>query len=243
MFIMNRATQNLIKKSKKSKRREQTNMKKLSKTNVNNMKKGAVAVALVASLGLAGLSAYFTDTKNATNTFTVGSVKQEITEDKWDPEKGKDITPGKEVKKNPTVTNTGKNEQYVFIKLKVPAAEVTTVNDNGTKGNKEFQELFTYHINEGWKELNPIPAAQDNNSVTHVFYYSKGTDAKLTKLTKEASTPALFDKVKFINIVEDNGTLKGDQNIVIDSYGIQSDNLGDATTPDQVWKLVQNQTK
>lgn len=218
-------------------------MKKLSKTNVNNMKKGAVAVALVASLGLAGLSAYFTDTKTAINTFTVGSVKQELTEPSWKPDEnpGKDITPGKEVKKDPTVKNIGENEQYVFMKLKVPAAEVTTVNDNGTKGNKKFQELFTYHINEGWKELNPIPAAQDNNSVTHVFYYSKGTDAKLTKLTKDASTPALFDKVKFINIVEDEVT--GEKNIDINSYGIQSDNLGDATTPEQVWTLVQNQTK
>lgn len=239
MFIMNRATQNLMKKSK---RREQTNMKKLSKTNVNNMKKGAVAVALVASLGLAGLSAYFTDTKNATNTFTVGSVKQTLTEDKWKPEEnpGKDMTPGKEVEKNPTIKNVGDNTQYAFMKVEVPAAKVTTVNADGTKApTKEKKELFTYDINDGWNEL--VSAnSQTDTSVTHVYYYGKNNT--LTVLNKDASA-TLFDKVKFINIVEDNRTLTGPQNIVINSYGIQSDNLGDATTPDQVWKLVQKQTK
>lgn len=213
-------------------------MKKLSKTNVNNMKKGAVAVALVASLGLAGLSAYFTDTQTAKNTFTVGNVKQKITEDKWDPEKGKDITPGKEVEKNPIVTNTGVNGQYVFMTVEVPTADVITVDADGNKAaQKEKQELFTYDINTGWKQLEKTT---NSNSVTYVYYYG---NTELTKLTKGAFTPALFDKVKFINIVEDNGTLIGAQNIVINSYGIQSDNLGEATTPTQVWNLVQNQTK
>lgn len=213
-------------------------MKKLSKTNVNNMKKGAVAVALVASLGLAGLSAYFTDTKSQTNTFTVGSVKQTLTEDKWNPDNGKDITPGKEVEKNPTVKNTGVNSQYVFMTVEVPTAEVHTVDADGTKAvNKERKELFTYTTNAGWKELK---STTGTNSVTHVYYY--GVDESLTKLTKDASTPALFDKVKFINIVEDNGTLTGNQNIVINSYGIQSDNLTDET-PNAVWTLVQNQKK
>lgn len=213
-------------------------MKKLSKTNVSNMKKGAVAVALVASLGLAGLSAYFTDTDSKTNTFTVGNVKQKITEDKWNPEKGKDITPGKEVEKNPTVTNTGVNGQYVFMTVEVPTADVHTVDADGTKAaNKERKELFTYTTNAGWTELK---STTGTNSVTHVYYY--GADESLTKLTKDASTQALFDKVKFINIVEDNGTLTGDQNIVINSYGIQSDNLTDET-PNAVWNLVQNQRK
>lgn len=237
MFIMNRATQNLMKKSK---RREQTNMKKLSKTNVKNMKKGAVAVALVASLGLAGLSAYFTDTQTKTNTFTVGSVKQELTEDKWKEENGKDITPGKEVEKNPTIKNVGNNTQYAFMKVEVPAAEVTTVNPDGTKAQtKEKKELFTYVTNDGWTELTSAKSETDT-SVTHVYYYGKNN--ALTALNKDDSA-TLFDKVKFINIVEDNETLIGNKNIVINSYGIQSDNLGNAKTPAQVWELVQNQTK
>lgn len=235
MFIMNQATQNL---SKKSKRREQTNMKKLSKTNVNNMKKGAVAVALVASLGLAGLSAYFTDTDSKTNTFTVGSVKQELTEPNWNETNGKDMTPGKEVEKNPTVKNTGVNDQYVFMTVEVPTAEVTTVDAEGNKAaRKEKKELFTYTTNAGWTELK---SNTGTDSVTHVYYYGAG--AALTKLTKDASTPALFDKVTFINIVEDNGTLTGNKNIVINSYGIQSDNLTDET-PNAVWTLVENQGK
>lgn len=212
-------------------------MKKLSKTNVNNMKKGAVAVALVASLGLAGLSAYFTDTKTATNTFTVGSVKQELTEPNWQPEEGKYITPGKEVEKNPTIKNVGNNTQYAFMKVEVPAAEVTTVNPDGTKDPTiEKKELFTYDINKGWTELE---SSETETSVTHVYYYGKNN--ALTALNKGDSA-TLFNKVKFINIVEDNKTLTGNKNIVVNSYGVQSDNLTDKT-PNAVWTLVQNQGK
>lgn len=215
-------------------------MKKLSKTNVNNMKKGAVAVALVASLGLAGLSAYFTDTKTATNTFTVGSVKQELTEDKWKPSEGENVTPGKEVQKNPTIKNVGDNTQYAFMKVEVPAAEVTTVNPDGTKApTKEKKELFTYDINEGWTELESAKSDTDT-SVTHVYYYGKNN--ALTALNKDDSA-TLFDKVKFINIVEDNETLTGNKNIVVNSYGVQSDNLGTAKTPGDVWNLVYNQVE
>ena len=212
-------------------------MKKLSKTKVNNMKKGAVAVALVASLGLAGLSAYFTDTKTATNTFTVGSVKQELTEDKWKQSEGENVTPGKEVAKNPTIKNVGNNTQYAFMKVEVPAAEVTTVNPDGTKAQtREKKELFTYDINEGWTELE---SSETETSVTHVYYYGKNN--ALTALNKGDSA-TLFNKVKFINIVEDNDTLTGNKNIVVNSYGVQSDNLTDKT-PNAVWTLVQNQGK
>lgn len=213
-------------------------MKKLSKTNVNNMKKSAVAVALVASLGLAGLSAYFTDTKSQTNTFTVGSVKQELTEPNWQPEEGKDITPGKEVEKNPTIKNVGNNTQYAFMKVEVPAAKVTTVNPDGTKAQaKEKKELFTYDTNDGWTELESAKSETDT-SVTHVYYYGKNNALKV--LGKDAKA-TLFNKVKFINIVE--GEVTGEKNIVVKSYGIQSDNLGTATTPDQVWGLVDNQVE
>lgn len=214
-------------------------MKKLSKTKVNNMKKGAVAVALVASLGLAGLSAYFTDTKTATNTFTVGSVKQELTEDKWNPSEGENVTPGKEVAKNPTIKNVGDNTQYAFMKVEVPAAEVTTVNPDGTKAQtKEKKELFTYDINDEWTELESAKSETDT-SVTHVYYYGKNN--ALTAL-KKGDSATLFNKVKFINIVEDNDTLTGNKNIVVNSYGVQSDNLTDKT-PNAVWTLVQNQGK
>lgn len=219
-------------------------MKKLSKTNVKNMKKGVVAVALVASLGLAGLSAYFTDTQTKTNTFTVGSVKQELTEPSWKPEEkpGENMTPGKTVAKDPTVKNIGNNDQYVFMKVEVPAAEVTTFDENGNKVAQENQELFTYNINEGWTELVPEKKVT-NTSVTHVYYY--GTSESLTKLEKTKKA-TLFNSVTFKNIVEDtedDPALKGDKKIVINSYGIQSDNLGTATTPEQVWTLVQNQAK
>lgn len=215
-------------------------MKKLSKTNVNNMKKGAVAIALVASLGLAGLSAYFTDHQNAKNTFTVGSVKQTLTEPSWDKTKepGKNMVPNQVFAKDPTITNVGENDQYVFMKVEVPVANVTTLNDDGTKGATTSQELFTYKINGDWKEL-VDKKKTTATSVTHVYYY--GTDAGLTKLAKNQKA-ILFNSVQFKNIVE--GQVEGAQNIDINSYGIQSENLNlTETTPTNVWELLESQSK
>lgn len=215
-------------------------MKKLSKTNVNNMKKGAVAIALVASLGLAGLSAYFTDHQSAQNTFTVGSVKQTLTEPSWDETKepGKNMVPNQVFAKDPTITNVGENDQYVFMKVEVPAANVTTLNEDGTKGTTTSQELFTYKINGDWKEL-VDKKKTTATSVTHVYYY--GTDAGLTKLAKNQKT-TLFTSVQFKNIVE--GEVEGEKKININSYGIQSENLNlTETTPANVWKLLESQSK
>jgi len=52
------------------------------------MKKRILAIALVvcllATALVSGTLAYFTDTDDATNTFTVGNVSIDLTEPKWD---------------------------------------------------------------------------------------------------------------------------------------------------------------
>lgn len=91
----------------------------------------AIAVMLVAVLVVGGTLAYFTDTKSATNTFTVGNVKIDLNEQ----QKGanglepfaqdKILVPGKSndgnaVSKIVTVENTGNNDAWVWVELKIP---------------------------------------------------------------------------------------------------------------------------
>ena len=98
----------------------------------------AIAVMLVAALVVGGTLAYFTDTKSATNTFTMGNVSIDLNEQQKG-EKGleqfvqnKQLVPGTSsdgnaVSKIVTVTNTSKdNAAWVWVELKIPAYLVST---------------------------------------------------------------------------------------------------------------------
>ena len=91
----------------------------------------AIAVMLVAVLVVGGTLAYFTDTKSATNTFTMGNVKIALDEQQKGEngleafEQNKTLVPGKSndgnaVSKIVTVKNTGANDAWVWVELKIP---------------------------------------------------------------------------------------------------------------------------
>ena len=99
----------------------------------------ALTIAMVAILAVGGSLAYLTDTKTATNTFTVGNVNIELIEQEklageetLKPYKDGDkvLKPGKSndgnaVSKIVTVENTGANDAWVWVELKIPAALVS----------------------------------------------------------------------------------------------------------------------
>lgn len=87
----------------------------------------AIAVMLVAALVVGGTLAYFTDTKSADNTFTVGDVKIALSEKMHDGTAYVDkqtLIPGSNtenvVEKNVIVTNTGSQEAWVWVDLLIP---------------------------------------------------------------------------------------------------------------------------
>lgn len=92
------------------------------------MKKKLIALTVIAALlvvGIAGASlAYFTDTDEANNVFTVGNVQIDLVEE-FDSENAI-LLPGDEntntVNKDAWVDNTGANDAWVRIKVYVPAA-------------------------------------------------------------------------------------------------------------------------
>lgn len=129
----------------------------------------AIAVMLVAALVVGGTLAYFTDTKDAKNTFTVGNVKINLIEQQRNEdgsalvafEQNKPLYPivgsaqgakdkwGMPVAKNYVdkiinVQNTGKSSAYVRVYVAVPTALVSSEGpaDNILHGN--FGNRFDY---------------------------------------------------------------------------------------------------
>lgn len=86
------------------------------------MKKKLTAVALVVcmlAIMLVGASlAYFTDTDEATNTFTMGKVDIKLTEPTWNEKtpNGAKLMPGTVIDKDPTITAVENSEDaYLFL--------------------------------------------------------------------------------------------------------------------------------
>ena len=90
-----------------------------------------LCVALLAIAVVGASLAYFTDTKSEKNTFTVGNVKIDLIEQEKTKEgledftQNKTLVPGKSndgnaVSKIVTVENTGKNDAWVWVELRIP---------------------------------------------------------------------------------------------------------------------------
>lgn len=105
------------------------------------MKKKIVALCLIVALAVTAITgatlAYFTDTDEATNTFTSGKVDITLVEDFGDnnPDTPEKLMPGKEnaVKKEVTITlDEGSEESFVWYTYLIPAGLDSTDGSTGT---------------------------------------------------------------------------------------------------------------
>lgn len=212
---------------------------------------GALTLAMVTGSAMA----YFTDTEQAANHITIGKVDISLTEPKWDnvPDKEKEnIVPGKQLVKDPTITNTGINDAFVFMKVKVPAAELITANEDGTKNEKALKQLYSWNVNKGWVQLGEAKAVTENGKTTAFEYlYAYGSNESCTALVKNASTAPLFDKITFLNVIEGQtfadgkGLEESETEIDVQAFAIQTTDLtsNDVTTPSAVWQVLANQNQ
>jgi len=107
---------------------------------VNNKKKKVLTAVLVSVLVVAvaigGTLAYlFAKTETKENVFTFAdNIRGKLDEPSWDPDEGKDLVPGKEVPKDPMITNTSVNgvTEYAAIKLTFVNGAGTTLSDADT---------------------------------------------------------------------------------------------------------------
>lgn len=143
-----------------------------------------ILISLTASVS--GTLAYLTDRDSDANVFTIGNVTIELNEDF---EQGSELIPGVDIKKIPTITNTGKNDAWVWLELAIPAA-LDNWNPHGEEGASEnvvhwnplgattysedyhyiTEERVTKAIANGYlPEGTNVESIKANNTVWHVF--------------------------------------------------------------------------
>lgn len=79
-----------------------------------------LVICLAMAIGVGATLAYFTAEDTAKNEFTVGNVKIDLTEPKWDENGSKEapeVYPGEALAKDPTVKNIGANPCFVRIQV------------------------------------------------------------------------------------------------------------------------------
>ena len=170
-------------------------------------------VLCLASVG--GVSAYLTDYEKVSNEFTVGKVDIALDEPEWKPEENQKLEPSKVINKDPQITNTGTNDAFVYMEVSIPMANVEAASENGERLGKKMQELFTFDSKASWAQMK---AQTTENSRIYTYAYTK-------ILKPNETTEALFDTVKFINLVE--GQLDGKPlEIPVRAYAIQTSYTG-----------------
>ncbi len=180
-----------------------------------NMKKAVFAAGVLCLATIGGVSAYLTDFDKAENQFTVGKVSIEVDEPNWHEDEQTKIEPGKEISKDPQIKNTGVNDAFVYLEVSIPMADVEAVSDSGTRLKQKTQELFSFQAQDNWTKLE---SKKSGDNQIYVYAYNE-------ILQPEQTTEALFDSVKFLNIVE--GQLDEQQlNIPIRAYAIQASYTG-----------------
>lgn len=206
---------------------------------MKKMKILAIAVVLITILTIGGISAYFTDGDTVTNTFTVGKISLDLREPDWNPDSAGDMTPNQTVKKNPQVVNDGANEEFVFAEVIVPYEKLRTANNDGTMNAAADTELYSYTVNAGWHQMS---RTQNTSAKTVTYLYVYGTADVCTALAVGSTTPAVFNAVKFANVIEDQSLEGKALEIIVNAYGIQTTNInGGKTAPADVWKVLNNQ--
>ena len=183
------------------------------------MKKNTVKIMTLAGIlclaSVGGVSAYLTDYEKVSNEFTVGKVDIELKEPEWKPEENKKIEPSKVIHKDPQITNTGTNDAFVYMEVSIPMANVEAAAENGERLGKKVQELFYFEAKDSWMQL----SVQNTESQrTYTYAYKK-------ILKPQETSEALFDTVKFLNLIE--GQLDGQTfEIPVRAYAIQTSYTG-----------------
>ena len=183
------------------------------------MKKNTVKIMTLAGIlclaSVGGVSAYLTDYEKVSNEFTVGKVDIELKEPEWKPEENKKIEPSKVIHKDPQITNTGTNDAFVYMEVSIPMANVEAAAENGERLGKKVQELFYFEAQDSWMQL-----SVQNTESRRTYTYA---DTKILK--PQETSEALFDTVKFLNLIE--GQLDGQTfEIPVRAYAIQTSYTG-----------------
>ena len=194
-----------------------------------NKLKGLSFGLLALILTVSGIFAYFTDSETATNTFTAGNVKIKLIEEEWEaqpddngndiPDHAENILPMQTVIKDPAIKNTGKNDAYVYLEVRIPTSNIISYESDGAPVNggvAQETELFSFTANAGWTQ---ISRTKEDGKVVYIYGHNE-------KLASNATTDTLFDEVTVVNAKEAQGLENQSVDIVVNAYAIQTANIG-----------------
>ena len=197
-------------------------------------KKKILALALVAVIAITAIAgaslAYFTDTKTAENTFTMGNVKIVLDEtDITNPEGDRvtrnayDVYPGAVVTKDPIVHNTGKNGAYIRATVNVnnwmnlcaayyPDFEYYFPEE----GYRGALNLLVGELGEGWSVVDVVAGDKFEIGCFDAKFILKYDGV----LAPGADTTAMFQKV-IIPTVIDNANADSFKSVTVVAQAIQ----------------------
>ncbi|HBB61162.1 MAG TPA: Camelysin metallo-endopeptidase [Lachnospiraceae bacterium] len=180
-----------------------------------NFIKWTAAALAACTVFIGGTVAYLTDFDVAANEFTIGNVDIELKEPHWKPEDNKKLLPTQDVEKDPMITNTGKNDAYIYMEVSMPFKNLVTADANGFRKAAADTELFSYTPAADWTLIKEYPK---NGKRVRIYAYSR-------ILKPGETTSALFTKMKMANIIE--GQIDGETfDIPVRGYAIQTTNTG-----------------
>ena len=198
-----------------------------------------VTLCALLLLSVGGVWAYFTDSQTVSNAFTVvKSLKISIEEPAWDtsdndgdgiPDASQDVTPTKEIAKDPRIKNESDTAAWMIAQVKVPYGTVATATDTGARQDEAPQQLFQWDLEEGWTEPQEPQLVDNGAAMLHTYL-------AMQPVGVQESTPPLFTKVKLINLIE--GSFSGPCSIDITGCAIQAAGF---ETPQDAWMAYQSQ--
>lgn len=215
-----------------------------------------LSVFLVMTLVVNVSVSYLIKERVKDNVFALGRVELSLVEDTYPPEPEKRLlAPKGVVPKNPHVVNVGSTDMYVFLEVTVPYDNVLLIEEEGENIHKpaplgkhdcELFDLLSFDENakvnveadsftvtdkgrlsyqHNWVFLR---ASENTEKKTHTYLF--GYNSLLTTAGDKRTTTNLFDKVQLRNVFE--GELPEDiiETVVVNAYGIQSEELRNHVT-------------
>ncbi len=206
------------------------------------MKKKIIAfglvVAMLAIAVVSGTLAYFTDSDEATNTFTVGNVKIQLVEQQYGEnntlvafENNKQLMPGVAQDKFVSVKNVGNNDAYVRVNVLIPkdSAEVLVFNADAITSytasattevvvsGKAYMST-TYTFNNVVTPNNSTDIIYGKVSLVPAFDWTLDNNGNITGYTYGTNEQVVF-----------NGAETLDTNIIVTAEAIQAVGFNNVT--------------
>jgi hypothetical protein len=174
-----------------------------------------------------------TPTEKRANAITVGNVIVEVDEPGWDENTPADVIcyPNREIIKDPSAANKGNTDAWLFMEVWIPVrtVQIAPTPPNVTLTPAALHELFSYTVsNSSWIYLSAYDRTEVLNGEqynVHVYGYDK-------IVKPGGKTPNLFEKVKFLNMLEGSLPQGTRVEMPIKAIAIQSEFLNEvgATT-------------